>query len=92
MKIINDFRNELLNRREAKAIVESENNPSFQSAVKMISEQFKAVEELIAIKRISGKFGRDSFLLEAFIYDSIKDKENKEPRKRIKVKKEGEAK
>ncbi len=92
MKITSDFRNELLNRREVEGIVESESNPSFQLAAKMISEHFKAAEELITIKRIAGKFGRDSFLLEAFIYDSIKDKENKWSKKKIKAKKEGEAK
>lgn len=79
-----DFRNELLRRREVKLIINEDSNPGIQKSIKMIAEQFKTSEELIAIKTLKSKFGRNTFLIDAFIYDSAKDKERIEPRKRVK--------
>jgi ribosomal protein S24E len=87
MKTINDIKNELLNRRELKIIIEAASTPNFPAISKMISEQFGAGEELIAIKKISGKFGQNSFLIEAFIYKTSKDKEKIETKKKVKAEK-----
>jgi len=75
MKTLEDKENLLLNRREIKVIVEAPKNPSFQEACKLISEKFKADEELIDIRNIGGKFGRDTFLISAYVYKNKKDKE-----------------
>ena len=81
---MNDIKNNLLKRREVKVLVESESNPGFSKAMSMISAQFKAKEEAIVVKAVKSKFGRNTFLIDAFIYDSVKDREFIEPKKKVK--------
>ena len=85
MEIIEDKENFLLNRREVKVIVEAEKNPGFEEAENMISEQFKVEKENIIVKGIKGKFGRNTFLITAFIYKSKEDKEKIERKKKEKA-------
>lgn len=88
VEILEDKKNELLKRQEVKLIFYSEKNPSFQEALKIISGEVKKPEENIAIKGIKGKFGRKSFLINAFVYDSKEEKERIEPKKKEKKKKQ----
>jgi ribosomal protein S24E len=89
MKVLMDFKNELLKRREIKVIVEAPSNPGFVSAKKIISDQFKAKDDEIVVKGVKSKFGRNTFLIDAFIYNSAKDLINIEPK--VKVKKSADA-
>ncbi len=91
MNIIEDNKNSLLKRREIKVVVEHKGNPGFGNALKMVSEQFKAQEENIVVNNVKGKFGRDTFLIGAFIYDSKEDKDKIEPKPKVKKAKEGAA-
>jgi len=91
MDIIKDFKNELLKRREVKLVVNAEKNPGFANAIKMIAEHFKADENLIVVKELKSKFGRDTFLIDALIYNSVKDKEEIEPKKKLKKSAEAQA-
>lgn len=88
MEIISDSANNVLKRREIKVITQQQNTPSFSSAEEIVSKKFNTPQEQIAIKRVEGKFGRDTFLIEAFIYDSAKDKSLIEPKKKEKKKAE----
>jgi ribosomal protein S24E len=90
MKVLRDFRNDLLKRREIKLVVNAGKNPGFAEAAKMLSEKFKVEDATIVVKELKSKFGRDTFLIDAMIYDSANDKERVELKKRVK-KKEGEA-
>ena len=83
-----NLQNKLLNRREVQLVVESASNPGLNGAKKVIGDNFKVGEEMIVVKRIKGKFGRNTFLIDALVYDSVKDKERIEPK--IKVKKTAE--
>ena len=85
MKTIEDKENSLLNRREIKIIVEAEKNPSFPESLKIIAEKFKAQEELVEVKEIKGKFGRNTFLISAFIYKTKADKDSLERKKEKKT-------
>ena len=85
MKIIEDKENDLLNRREVKIIIEAGKNPSFEEADNLIIKEFKAEKENIVVKSIKGKFGRDTFLITAFIYKSKEDKEKLEKKKEKKA-------
>jgi ribosomal protein S24E len=49
----------------------------------------KTKEENVVIRELKSSFGRDTFLIELFFYDSVMDKDNIEPKKKVK-KKEGE--
>ena len=77
-----DFKNELLKRREVKVLVNAESNLGYENAIKIIVEQFKAKEEMIVLKALKSKFGMNTFLISAYIYNSEKDKERIEPRKK----------
>ena len=88
MDTIKDFRNDLLKRREVKLVVTADKNPGFADATKAIADKFKSNEDVIVVRTLKSKFGRDSFLIDAFIYDSVQDKNIFEPKKKEK-KKEG---
>ena len=79
-----DLKNNLLKRREVQLVVSAEKNPGLGGASKIMSDNFKVGEENIVIKKIKGKFGRDTFLIDALIYNSVKDKEMVEPKIRVK--------
>lgn len=70
-----DEKNELMNRRELQLVIESAKNPSFAEASKLVSEHFKSPEENIMVENVKGKFGRDTFLIKASIYDTKELKE-----------------
>lgn len=67
-------KNELLNREEFILEIESENNPTFQQVV----EFMKKDPEATVVKEIKGNFGRNVFVSEVFIYDSVEAKEKTE--------------
>lgn len=88
MKINKDFKNVLLKRREILFVVESESNPGYEAVRKLLNEKVKAPEETVVIKFVKNNFGAHEFLVEAFVYESVEDKNNFEPRVKEK-KKEG---
>ncbi|MCU0642585.1 MAG: hypothetical protein MUF61_03375 [archaeon] len=90
MKIIKDTKNDLLKRREVKLVINAERNPGMDSAIKTIAEQLKVPEYTVVVKTLKSKFGRDTFLIDSYIYNTKEDRERIEPKKREK-KKEGEA-
>lgn len=71
MKIIRDFRNELLKRKEINAVVENSTNPGFKKSQKDIAAHFGVDENLVVINSIKSKFGVREFLIDVFIYDSL---------------------
>jgi ribosomal protein S24E len=91
MKIISDNKNDLFKRREVKMVVENSGNPGFANALKLVAGQFKASEDNIAVHNVKGKFGRDTFLIDASIYNSKEDKEKTEPKPKMKKAAEGAA-
>lgn len=83
-QILEEKTNALLARKEIKAIVEAIKNPSIEEAATLIASHFKAEKDNIAIKIVKGKFGRNTFLINAFVYKSKEDKEKIEPKKKVK--------
>ncbi|OIO81047.1 hypothetical protein AUJ84_01750 [Candidatus Pacearchaeota archaeon CG1_02_32_132] len=81
-----DFKNTLLKRREVVLEIDSSQNPGKEGAKNAIVDKLKANLDLIAIKKISGFFGSDKFMIEAFIYESKEDLEKTEPKKKEKKK------
>jgi ribosomal protein S24E len=80
MKIIEEKQNPLLKRKEIKVILEADKNPTEQEAIKEIAGKFKVEEGVIAVKQVKGKFGRNTFLITANIYESPEDRERVEPK------------
>ena len=89
METTKDFKNNLLKRRELSLVIDSDKNPGMASVAKTISEKFKSAEDVIVVKNLDSRFGRKSFFVEAFIYDSVADKARIEPKKKEKKKAEG---
>ena len=85
-----DLQNKLLNRREVQIVIGSASNPGFDGAKKIIGDTFKVKDEMIVVKKVKGKFGRDTFLVDALIYDSVKEKDRIEPKIKVKKSAEGE--
>ncbi len=84
MEILQDTKNRLLERRELKFITPFTKNPSFPEMEELVAKEFKATKENIAVKAIKGKFGHDTFLIEALIYENLQAREKHEPRKKLK--------
>ena len=86
MNVIKDFKNDLLNRREVKLVVEHSGNPGFAKAQELVAAHFKSDAKNVAVKTLKSKFGRDTFLLDAFVYKTEADKIRIEPRVKVKKK------
>jgi ribosomal protein S24E len=89
MEIIKDLKNDLLKRREVKLLIKSDKNPGFTAALDKVAEKFNVNKDFVFVNNVRSKFGRDTFLIDAFVYHSAEDKERLKPK--TKVKKSGEA-
>ena len=99
MKVLNQVKNNLLNREEILVEIESHITPSKQEVAKKLSEKFKKPEENIIIEKVGSKFGSKTFTISAKVYNDIESKDkyetiSKKQRKKIaeENKKEFEAK
>ncbi len=91
MKTIEQKQNPLLFREEIKILIEAEKTPSYTEASSLISEKFNKDQEVIVIKKVKSKFGRNTFLITAFVYNSKEDKDKIErAAKKTENKKAGE--
>ena len=86
MNIKKEFRNDLLKRKEVLFIVENSGNPGVQSCLSMVSDKYKVESNVIEIRKINSQFGSNKFQVEAFVYDSEKDKMETEQKKKEKKK------
>ena len=73
MKIIKDFRNDLLKRHEISFSLEAEKNPGFVEMRKQVSEQVGKPGENINVYNIKNSFGSHEFKVDAYVYDSKED-------------------
>lgn len=73
MEYKKNIKNAMMKRQEISFIVKSEKNPGFAEMRKKISEDMNKPEENIEVYGVQGKFGRDTFLVKAYVYDSKKD-------------------
>ena len=73
METKKNIRNDLFSRNEISLLVSQEKNPQFAEIKKMLSLEFKKSEDCIDVFNIKGKFGRNTFLIKANIYDSKQD-------------------
>jgi ribosomal protein S24E len=73
MEIKQDTRNDLFKRQEIILLIEAEKNPGFEEMKKKIAEKFGKPEENIDVYNIVGSFGRNSFEVSAFVYDTKED-------------------
>ncbi|MEK6889364.1 MAG: hypothetical protein AABW80_04630 [Nanoarchaeota archaeon] len=63
-----EIHNKLLNRKEVELELESESNPGIAKCRADIAKHFKSEENLVVIKRLLSHFGKNNFVVEAYIY------------------------
>ena len=84
MKVIREFKNELLKRKEVEFVIVAEKNPGFEGAMKALTDKFKVSEDHIALKYVKNNFGKKEFVVEGFVYNSKEDKERTERKPKVK--------
>lgn len=87
MKITTTVHNMLLKRHEVTAVLESPSNPGFTQAQTQLAQALKVAEEVIVVRAVRSHFGSSSFVVEAFAYDSLEDKQRIEPKPKVATKK-----
>jgi len=88
MKVIKKVNNKLLKRDEITAILVEQGNPGLNRTRSLLATELKVAENLISLKAVRSKFGSNEFTIEAFVYDSIEDKQRIEPQPKAAPKKE----
>jgi ribosomal protein S24E len=69
-KTIKENKNLSLNRTEYILDVKSEKNPSKQDIIALL----KSDAELTVVRQIDGSFGKDTFMIDAIVYNTPADK------------------
>lgn len=83
-KVINEKQNNLFKRKEVLFEIESDSTPSYPDMENLASKKFSTLKENVKVKGIRGKFGSKKFAISIFIYDSEQDKNEIEPKIKIK--------
>ncbi len=84
MKVNMESVNKLLKRKEIIISASYDSNPGFAKVGEDIAKKFGVGDDVIVVKGINGGFGTHEFKVDAFIYDSVNDKEMVEPKKKVK--------
>lgn len=84
MKIISNFKNLLLGRKEVELVFTEEINPGFEKSSKEIADHFKTNGEHVVVRSIKSGFGKKEFLVVACVYDNLEGKEKMEPKVKVK--------
>lgn len=92
LTVLQEIENKLFNRKEIKATLQSNIAPSHEEVERVLSEKFKTTPEKIKIKKIKGHFGVRTFTISANIYNSKKEKDELELKKKRDIEKEKNAK
>ena len=80
LTIIKEKKNPIFNRREIEVNAVFEISPKIKDAEELIGKKFSADSEKVKIKKIKGRFGSNTFVITANIYNSKEDKEKIETR------------
>lgn len=78
METERDFSNSLLKRRELIVSFEHQSNPGFAKTSELLASAFKVPADTIVIKSIQSRYGSAIFVVTAFVYATVADKERVE--------------
>lgn len=84
LKITQQKRNELLHREEIFAEKEDPKTPSMDESKAELGSLLKKDPELIAVNKIKGRFGSQTFVINAYAYDNKEIMDKIEPKKKEK--------
>ncbi|MEX2017493.1 MAG: hypothetical protein WD876_03395 [Candidatus Pacearchaeota archaeon] len=86
LKIISEKENSLFSRKEIVAEIIGESTPKKTEVETLLAQKFSSIPDAIKIDRILSKFGSNNFVIHAKIYNSKEEKENIEPKIKVKAK------
>ncbi len=89
LKILNEKKNPIFDRREIEVNVVMDITPKIKEAEELIGKEFSANPENVKIKKIKGRFGSNSFIITANIYSSKEEKDKVETKIKTPKKKKG---
>ncbi|MEK6801011.1 MAG: hypothetical protein AABY10_00670 [Nanoarchaeota archaeon] len=84
MKVDSKFQNKMLKRQEIEATFSSDKNPGFEIVRNDLANDLNISSDQIVVKEVMGSFGKREFKIKAYIYESAKDREMIEPKKKVK--------
>ncbi len=70
MKIITEFNNSLLHRKDVVLMKSFASNPGVESVKQAVAEHYKTTPDCVVVLGIHGGFGLSVFRIEARVYDS----------------------
>ncbi|HLC31297.1 MAG TPA: hypothetical protein VJK51_01380 [Candidatus Nanoarchaeia archaeon] len=79
-----ELRNDVLKRKEVVFSIPGGKNPGLAGAAEAVVNQYGAAGDCVVVKKIESGFGDSSFEVEAFVYDSVADKEKIERKPKVK--------
>ena len=82
LEIIKEKENPLFGRKEVQIGVDNQVTPTKDEIKILVAQKFSTQPENISIKGIHGKFGSQSFIINANIYSSSEEREKAEPKKK----------
>ena len=84
MKVLTDFNNILLHRRDVVLMMDSPSNPGADNVKKAVAEHYKVAPECVVVLGIHGGFGISVFRIEARVYESADKLQMVEPKPKVK--------
>lgn len=78
LKIIQEIKNPLFNRKEIQGIIKADFPPSRAEAAKALSEKYSVPSDAIRVLEIKGKFGVKEFNLKATVYSTKEERDKLE--------------
>ncbi|MEM3091323.1 MAG: hypothetical protein QXX55_02095 [Candidatus Pacearchaeota archaeon] len=85
INLIKEKENPLFGRKEVNITIFSEVCPNKTEILKMLSEKFSVPIENISVNKIKGKFGTNTFFIDAYLYYSKEYKDTIELKKKEKI-------
>ncbi len=84
MKILTEFRNVLLHRKDVILMKEFASNPGTLAVKQAVADHYKTSPECVVVLGIHGGFGLSVFRIEARVYDSADKLQLVEPKPKVK--------
>ncbi len=84
MKVLTEFHNSLLHRKDVVLMKEFKSNPGVVIAKQAVADHYKTNPDCVVILGIIGGFGMSNFRIEARVYDSADKLQIVEPKPKVK--------
>lgn len=84
MKVLTEFHNTLLHRKDVVLMKEFKSNPGMVVTKQAVADHYKTSIDCVVVLGIIGGFGTSNFRIEARVYDSADKLQVVEPKPKVK--------